>query len=58
MPWRCHRSLIAHAFVVHGVRVEEIVSETKLREHALTGLARVDGTVIACPPLGTLFLNL
>lgn len=58
MPWRCHRSVIADALVVHGVRLEEIVSETKLQEHALIGFARVDGTVITYPPLGTLSLNL
>jgi hypothetical protein len=58
MPRRCHRSLIVDPQVVHSVRVEEIVSETKLREHALTGFARVEGTVITYPPLGTPSVNL
>jgi hypothetical protein len=58
MPWRCHYSLIADAPVVHSVRVEEIVSETKFQEHALTGFARMDGTVITYPPLGTLYVSL
>lgn len=35
VPWRCHRSLIADALVVHGIRVEEIISRTRRQEHAL-----------------------
>jgi hypothetical protein len=50
VPWRCHRSLIADALVVHGIRAEEIVSVTRLRIHTLTPFARVDGTVITYPP--------
>ena len=29
VPWRCHRSLIADALVVHGTRAEEIISLTR-----------------------------
>jgi uncharacterized protein (DUF488 family) len=29
VPWRCHRSLIADALTVHGIRVEDIVSKTR-----------------------------
>ena len=50
VPWRCHRSLIADALTVRGVRAEEIVSETKTQVHALTPFARVDGTTITYPP--------
>jgi len=49
VPWRCHRSLIADALVVHGVRAEEIISATRARIHKLTPFARVDGTVITYP---------
>ena len=50
VPWRCHRSLIADALVVHGVRVEELISETRRQEHVLTPFARVSGTVLTYPP--------
>jgi uncharacterized protein (DUF488 family) len=51
VPWRCHRSLIADALTVRGIRAEEIVSETKTSVHALTPFARVDGTTIRYPAL-------
>ena len=50
VPWRCHRSLIADALLVHGLRVEEIISGTRRQGHALTPFARVRGTVITYPP--------
>ena len=50
VPWRCHRSLIADALTVRGIRAEEIVSATKTQPHALTRFARVDGTMITYPP--------
>ena len=50
VPWRCHRSLIADALVVHGIRAEEIISATRLQDHALTPFARVAGTAITYPP--------
>jgi uncharacterized protein (DUF488 family) len=49
VPWRCHRSLIADALLVHGVQVEELVSPTRSQAHRLTPFARVDGTVITYP---------
>lgn len=49
VPWRCHRSLIADALVVHGIRVEEIINTTRTRVHALTSFALVDGTAITYP---------
>ena len=50
VPWRCHRSLIADALLVHGIRAEEIISATRLQAHQLTSFARVDGTSITYPP--------
>ncbi len=49
VPWRCHRSLIADALVVHGIRVEEIISGTRCQVHALTPFAMVDGMTITYP---------
>ena len=50
VPWRCHRSLIADALVVHGVATCEIVSPTRLQPHKLTPFACVHGTEIIYPP--------
>lgn len=50
VPWRCHRSLIADALVMHGIRVEEIIDEARCRMHTLAPFARADGTVITYPP--------
>ena len=49
VPWRCHRSLVADALVVRGIRVEEIVSAAQPKEHKLTPFARVRGTRITYP---------
>ena len=53
VPWRCHRSLIADALMVHGLRVEEIISPSRREIHALTPFARVHGKVINYPPEAT-----
>lgn len=50
VPWRCHRSLIADALVVHGVAVEEILSEARTRVHSLTPFARINGGLVTYPP--------
>lgn len=50
VPWRCHRSLIADALLVHGVRVEEIIGLTRCQVHVLTAFAKVNGMVITYPP--------
>lgn len=52
VPWRCHRSLIADALVVHGVPTCEIASATRLNPHKLTPFARVRGNRIDYPPTG------
>lgn len=49
VPWRCHRSLIADALLVRGVRTEDIMSATLLHVHALTPFADVRGTTITYP---------
>jgi Protein of unknown function, DUF488 len=50
VPWRCHRSLIADALLVRGVRVEHISTPTRRQEHTLTPFARAQGTRITYPP--------
>jgi uncharacterized protein (DUF488 family) len=50
VPWRCHRSLLADALTVRGLRVEEIQSPKKTSEHALTPFARVAGMQLIYPP--------
>ncbi len=50
VPWRCHRSLIADALLVHGVGAEEIVSATRLQAHRLTPFAHVEGIRVTYPP--------
>ena len=51
VPWRCHRSLIADALLVRGVRTEEIVSELRTTPHELTPFARIEGTKLTYPAL-------
>src|SRR5436305_8129274 len=50
VPWRCHRSLIADALVVHGVGTCEIASANRLQPHRLTPFAQVRGPEISYPP--------
>ena len=49
VPWRCHRSLIADALLVHGIRAEDIMSPTRRQVHTLTPFAKVRGTTITYP---------
>jgi uncharacterized protein (DUF488 family) len=53
LPWRCHRSLIADALTVRGVRVEHILTEEGRRPHTVTPFARVDGTRVTYPAAPT-----
>lgn len=59
VPWRCHRSLVADALTVRGVKAEDITYTAKgasRREpHRLTKFARVDGTRLWYPPEDDLF---
>jgi len=49
VPWKCHRSLLSDALLVHGVRVIHILSPGKTDDHRLTAFARVHGTRITYP---------
>ncbi|MFA7231768.1 MAG: DUF488 domain-containing protein [Victivallaceae bacterium] len=49
VPWRCHRSLIADALLVRGIRTEDIMSLTSRQTHKLTPFAKVLGTQITYP---------
>jgi uncharacterized protein (DUF488 family) len=49
VPWRCHRSLIADALTVLGIRVEDIMSKTRSQGHSLTSFARVPSGRITYP---------
>jgi len=49
VPWRCHRSLIADALTVRGIRVEHIMGPGSRRPHELTPFASVRGARITYP---------
>ena len=49
VPWRCHRSLIADALLVRGIRTEDIMSPTRRQVHTLTPFAKVRGTLVTYP---------
>ncbi|MGA8621125.1 MAG: DUF488 domain-containing protein [Candidatus Sulfotelmatobacter sp.] len=49
VPWRCHRSLIADALTVRGIRVDDIMSMKRSQVHSLTPFARVHGHCITYP---------
>jgi hypothetical protein len=49
VPWRCHRSLIADALTVRGIRVDDIMSMKRSQVHSLTRFARVQGHRITYP---------
>jgi hypothetical protein len=49
VPWRCHRSLIADALLVHRICTEDIMSLTRRQIHTLTPFAKVRGTTITYP---------
>lgn len=51
VPWRCHRSLIADALLVRGLRVQEIFSLRQTQPHRLSAFAHVFGTEITYPGL-------
>jgi uncharacterized protein (DUF488 family) len=49
VPWRCHRSLIADALLVRGIRVEHILTAARRELHSLTPFARADGDKLTYP---------
>lgn len=50
VPWRCHRSLIADALLVRGIRAEDIMTLTRRTVHTLTPFAKVRGLTLTYPP--------
>jgi uncharacterized protein YeaO (DUF488 family) len=46
VPWRCHRSLVADALLVRGMRVLHITSASAPKPHSITPFARIRGTSI------------
>lgn len=49
VPWRCHRSLIADALFVRGIRTEDIMTLTRSPVHTLTPFAEIHETVLTYP---------
>lgn len=49
VPWRCHRSLIADALTVRGIRTEDIMSQLAVRLTLLRPLPKVRGTTVTYP---------
>jgi uncharacterized protein (DUF488 family) len=49
VPWRCHRSLIADALLVRGIRTQDIMTLTRSQVHTLTSFAEVHGTLLTYP---------
>lgn len=50
VPWRCHRSMIADALLVRGVRVEDIIGPRGRKPHVLTSFAHAEGLHLTYPP--------
>ncbi|HLC42550.1 MAG TPA: DUF488 domain-containing protein, partial [Methylomirabilota bacterium] len=55
VPWRCHRQLLADAFLIRGWSVRHIL-EGDCQMHTLTRFARPEGRVILYPALPQLDL--
>jgi uncharacterized protein (DUF488 family) len=53
VPWRCHRSLIADALLVRGIRTDDIMTATRSRTHTLTPFAKVRGSILTYPAEGS-----
>jgi len=49
VPWRCHRSLIADAFLIRGWEIRHIMAEAKADLHKLTSFAHVDNRTLTYP---------
>lgn len=41
VPWRCHRSLIADALIVHGLEVKDIMGPAKESAHKINPMAKI-----------------
>jgi uncharacterized protein (DUF488 family) len=49
LPWRCHRSLISDALVLHHIKVEHIISSNSCINHELNEMAHLEGNQITYP---------
>lgn len=49
VPWRCHRSLIADALLVRGIKMRHIISEKSFRLHELTPFAVLETDRVTYP---------
>jgi len=49
VPWRCHRSLIADALTVRGIKVFHIISTASASQHKLNPMARINQTQVTYP---------
>jgi uncharacterized protein (DUF488 family) len=49
LPWRCHRSLIADALTVRGMKVQHLMGKGKPLEHHMTPWAHINGLEITYP---------
>jgi len=54
LPWRCHRSLVADALEVRGIRVAHILNSVHIQPHRMTPFAKAKGTHLVYPPERTL----
>jgi uncharacterized protein (DUF488 family) len=50
VPWRCHRSLVADALSMRGVKVEHIMTQGHRAPHKLTPFARIEDQRLTYPP--------
>jgi len=51
VPWRCHRSLIADALLLHGLEVKNIMGTKKESMHIMNPMARIEMGRIYYPEL-------
>lgn len=49
VPWRCHRSMVGDALLVHGFTVIDLFDGKNARPHKLTSFAKVKGKRISYP---------
>lgn len=49
VPWRCHRSMVGDALLVHGFQVIDIFNEKNARDHHLTAFAKVKKKEVTYP---------
>ncbi len=51
VPWRCHRSLIADALVMHGSEVRHIMTTQQATLHRLTSFAKIEKGLLFYPKM-------